>query len=132
MRRIAALGAVLAIAIGCGPGKDAARAEVMKAYQDYAAAVWSGDLMKVLPFRSGVTPSNTKSSPEQERLALALLQANVPRDARATGADVQGDDAALIVKGTGVNGKPVEVWVTMAREGGRWKVVKETLNLQAK
>lgn len=132
MKRTPGACVLLLFVCGCGSGKEAAQADVKRIYLSYAKAVHAGELEKVLPFRSGVTKSDARPSADQAALALGLLQINVPKDAQVTGASVEGDDAALIVKGTGMDGKPMEVWVQMSRREGTWKIVKETISLQAR
>lgn len=56
--------------------------------------------------------------------ALRVRSALVPREPRVTGVEVAGGTAALTVEGESA-GEPMSGRVTLAREGGRWKVARE-------
>ena len=97
--------------------------EPAKAYAAFSKAVAAGDMAGI---RRGVAAERAKQmdAPEFKEM-LPMIQAMQPKNVKITGGSVDGDTATLLA--TAKDGKETSTGtITMVREGGAWKVEKES------
>jgi hypothetical protein len=94
-----------------------------KAYAAFSKAVAAGDLAGI---RRGASAERAKQmdAPEFKEM-LPMIQAMQPKNVKITGGSVDGDSATLLA--TAKDGKETSTGtITLVREGGAWKVEKES------
>ena len=97
--------------------------EPAKAYERHRKAVAAGDL-KALKATVSAARAKEMDTPDFKQM-LPLIQEMMPKNIKITGGSVDGDTATLLA--TAKNGKQVSSGtITMVREGGAWKVEKES------
>jgi len=94
-----------------------------KAYEAYRKALLAGD---VAGLRKSLAAERAKDldSPEFKK-NLALIQAFQPKTVKITGGAVDGDTATLLGKASD-DGQTSTGEITMVKEGGAWKLSKES------
>ncbi|HEX9407115.1 MAG TPA: hypothetical protein VF975_07345 [Thermoanaerobaculia bacterium] len=97
--------------------------EIGKTYLAFSKSVVAGDMAAV---RNGVSAERAAqmNSPDFKEM-FPLMQAMEPKDIKVTGGAVDGDTATLIATGTS-DGDKASGTISMVREGGKWKVAKES------
>jgi hypothetical protein len=97
--------------------------DIGKSYLAFTKSVTAGDMAAV---RSGVSSERAKemNTPDFKEM-FPLMQAMEPKNIKVTGGAVDGDTATLTATGTS-DGDPAMGTITMVREGGKWKVAKES------
>jgi hypothetical protein len=95
--------------------------DVGKAYEAYRKAVAAGDLpaIRLVVAADLVEATMEPDFPEM----LEFIQMMQPKKIRITGGNIDGDNATLEV--TSLDEEHTTATVTMQREGGKWKMVKE-------
>ena len=77
-----------------------------------------------------VVPEMAKQTEAPEfKEMLPMIQAMTPKKIRITGGSVDGDSATLLVES--LDEKNTTATVTLRREGGQWKLVKESWKSRA-
>jgi hypothetical protein len=105
------------VALPAGGGEPA------KAYERHRKAVAAGDLKAV---KASVSAARAKEmdTPDFKQM-FPLMQEMQPKNVKITGGSVDGDTATLLT--TAKDGKEVSTGtITLVREGGAWKVEKES------
>ncbi|PYQ53769.1 MAG: hypothetical protein DMF59_01005 [Acidobacteria bacterium] len=100
--------------------------DIGKSYLAFVQNVQKGNMPAVL---GGVTAERAKQmndDPDFKKL-FPLMQMMEPKNIKVTGGAVDGDTATLTATGSS-DGDPATGTVTMVREGGKWKVSKESWN----
>ena len=94
-----------------------------KAYWAFTKAVAAGDLAGI---RKGASADRAKQMDDPEfKKMLPMIQAMQPKNVKITGGSVDGNTATLLA--TAKDGKETSTGtITMVREGGAWKVEKES------
>ncbi|MGZ8831023.1 MAG: hypothetical protein ACXW2Q_11680 [Thermoanaerobaculia bacterium] len=96
--------------------------EPAKAYGAYRKAVAAGNIPA---FRKLVVAEMVKETESADfKQMFPLVQAMQQKTIRITGGSVDGDDATLLVES--LSEKNMKATVTMRREGGQWKVARES------
>jgi hypothetical protein len=97
--------------------------EPAKAYWSFTKAVAAGDMAGI---RKGAAAEQAKQMDDPEfKQMLPMIQAMQPKNVKITGGAVDGNTATLLA--TAKDGKETSTGtITMVREGGAWKVVKES------
>jgi hypothetical protein len=106
-----------------GTALPAGGGDIGKAYLAFSNNVAKGDMNAV---RSGVSAERAKemNTPDFKEM-FPLMQAMEPKSIKVTGGAVDGDNATLTATGTS-DGDKATGTITMVREGGKWKVAKES------
>ncbi len=97
--------------------------EPAKAYAAFSKAVAAGDMAAI---RRGAAAERAKQmdAPEFKEM-LPMIQAMQPKNVKITGGSMDGNTATLLA--TAKDGKETSTGtITMVREGGAWKVEKES------
>ncbi len=103
--------------LGAGGGEPG------KAYFAYLKILKAGDTGRIL---ASVSSSRSKEmKPEDLKKMLPIIQAMLPANIKCTGGGVDGEHATLNVTGND-HGSKATGTVEMVREGGVWKVDKES------
>ncbi len=101
--------------------------EPAKAWESYRKAMRSGDLAAI---RKTVAKELVKSTEDPDfKKMLPLIQSMQPKKVKVNGGSVDGDNATLLVDS--LDEKDTKGTVTMHREGGQWKLVKESWKTSA-
>jgi hypothetical protein len=97
--------------------------DIGKAYLAFTRSTAAGDMNAV---RNGVSAERAAqmNTPDFKEM-FPLIQAMEPKDIKVTGGAVDGDTATLIATGT-TDGDKANGTISMVREGGKWKVAKES------
>jgi len=97
--------------------------EPAKAYAAFSKAVAAGDLKGI---RKGASAERAKQMDDPEfKQMLPMIQAMQPKNVKITGGAIDGDTATL--QATAKDGKETSTGtISMIREGGAWKVEKES------
>jgi hypothetical protein len=104
-----------------GKALPAGGGEVGKTYEAYRKAIAAGDLPAI---RKVVAAELVEATMEPDFAEiLSFIQLMQPKKIRITGGSVDGDNAILDV--TSLDEENTTATVTMQREGGKWKMVKE-------
>ncbi len=94
-----------------------------KAYRAYLSVLKAGDVAKIRAYLSA--ERSKQMTNEELKKMLPVIQAMMATDVKIAAGAVDGDHATLNVTGKD-NGAPSTGTVDMAREGGAWKVEKES------
>lgn len=107
------------------PGKPlpAGGGEPGKAYEKYRKALFAGDLETLRTLVSAERAADM-DKPEFKEM-FPLIQEMMPKNIRITGGAIDGDKATLKVDASTKEEKSTGT-ITMVREGGQWKVQKES------
>ena len=100
--------------------------DIGKSYLAFVQNVQKGNMPAVM---GGVTAERAKQmndDPDFKKL-FPLMQMMEPKNIKVTGGAVDGDTATLTATGSS-DGDPATGTITMVREGGKWKVSKESWN----
>ena len=94
-----------------------------KTYLAFTKSVGAGDMKAV---KSGVSAERAAQmdTPDFKQM-FPLIQAMQPKNIKVTGGAVDGDNATLNATGVSDGAKATGT-ITMVREGGKWKVAKES------
>jgi hypothetical protein len=97
--------------------------DIGKTYLAFTKIIAAGDMNAV---RGGVSAERAAqmNTPDFKEM-FPLLQAMVPKDIKITGGAVDGDTATLTATGKSDGDKATGI-ISMVREGGKWKVAKES------
>ena len=97
--------------------------DIGKAYLAFSKNVAAGDMKAV---REGASAERAAqmNTPDFKEM-FPLVQAMEPKDVKVTGGAVDGDNATLTATGTQDGDKATGI-ISMVREGGKWKVAKES------
>jgi len=97
--------------------------DIGKTYLAFSKSIVAGDMNAV---RSGVSAERAAqmNTPDFKEM-FPLVQAMEPKNIKITGGAVDGDTATLIATGTS-DGDKAAGTISMVREGGKWKVSKES------
>jgi hypothetical protein len=97
--------------------------DIGKAYLAFTRSTAAGDMNAV---RNGASAERAAqmNTPDFKEM-FPLIQAMEPKDIKVTGGAVDGDTATLIASGT-TDGDKANGTISMVREGGKWKVAKES------
>ncbi|HYS54302.1 MAG TPA: hypothetical protein VER58_11125 [Thermoanaerobaculia bacterium] len=98
--------------------------DIGKSYLAFVQSVTKGDLAAVQNGVSADRAKEMKADPDFKKF-FPLMQAMEPKNIKLTGGAVDGDNATLTATGTS-DGDPATGTITMVREGGKWKVAKES------
>lgn len=107
-----------------GTSLPAGGGEVGKAYVAFAKSLSSGDIAAVKNGASAEQAKQMNDDPDFKKM-FPLLQAMAPKNIKITGGAVDGDTATLLTTGSS-DGDPATGTITMRREGGKWKVHRES------
>jgi len=100
--------------------------DIGKNYLAFVQNVQKGNMPAVLSSVSAERAKQMNDDPDFKKL-FPLMQMMEPKNIKVTGGAVDGDTATLTATGTS-DGNPAAGTVTMVREGGKWKVSKESWN----
>jgi len=98
--------------------------EIGKSYLAFVQSVQKGNMPAVLSGVSAERARQMNDDPDFKKL-FPLMQMMEPKNIKVTGGAVDGDSATLTATGTS-DGAPAAGTITMVREGGKWKVSKES------
>ena len=96
--------------------------DVGKAYEAYRKVMAAGDIAGIR--KSVITEMAKQTESPDFKQMLPMIQAMQPKKVKITGGSVDGDNATLLV--TSLDEKNTTGTVTMRKEGGAWKVGKES------
>jgi hypothetical protein len=96
--------------------------EPAKVYEAYRKAVATGNIPALRKLVVAEMAKETESA--EFKQMFPMIQAMQEKKIRITGGAADGDDATLLV--TSLSEKNMKGTVTMRREGGQWKLVKES------
>ena len=105
-----------------GTALPAGGGEVGKAYESYRKFMAAGDLPGIR--KSVITEMAKQTESPDFKEMLPMIQSMQPKKIKITGGAVDGDNATLLV--TSLDEKNTTGTVTMKKEGGQWKVGKES------
>ncbi|HEV8660409.1 MAG TPA: hypothetical protein VGS96_17520 [Thermoanaerobaculia bacterium] len=95
--------------------------EPAKAWQAHRKAIAAGDMAAI---RKTIAAEHLKDLDDPDfKKMLPLMKEMQPKKVKITGGSIDGDTATLLVKN--LDEKNSNATVTMRREGGQWKLVKE-------
>ena len=94
-----------------------------KTYLAFTKSIAAGDMKAV---RNGVSAERAAQmdTPDFKQM-FPLIQAMQPKDIKVTGGAVDGDNATLTATGN-QDGDKATGTISMVREGGKWKIAKES------
>ncbi len=97
--------------------------DIGRTYLAFTKSIVAGDMNAV---RSGVSAERAAqmNTPDFKEM-FPMLQAMEPKDIKVTGGAVDGDTATLTATGK-TDGDKAAGTISMVREGGKWKVAKES------
>lgn len=96
--------------------------EPAKAWQAYRKAIASGDVAAI---RKNITADMVKQTEDPDfKKMLPLIREMQPKKVKIDGGTIDGDNATLLV--TSLDEKNTTGTVTLHRESGQWKLVKES------
>ena len=107
-----------------GTALPAGGGEIGKAYLAFAKSMTAGDMKAVHNGASAERAKQMDQDPDFKKL-FPMLQMMQPKNIKITGGAVNGDTATLTATGKS-DGDPATGTITMVREGGQWKVAKES------
>ncbi len=95
-----------------------------KAYLAFVKSLTSGDMNAVKAAASASRAKQMNDAPEFKEM-FPMIQAMEPKKIKITGGAIDGETATLLATGSS-DGDPAHGEISMVREGGKWKVEKES------